>query len=100
MIGDPQHTIQALAVHLPTSLALTFADGVMLTVDLANKWVAVSFSAFESSYRRSFAVLRALPKNLPLPTYHPGPPRVGCAGQYGFIFQRPSGFARRVRGLA
>lgn len=36
MIGDPQHTIQTLAVHLPTSLALTFADGVMLTVDLAH----------------------------------------------------------------
>ncbi len=36
MIGDPQHTIQALAVHLPASLALTFADGVVLTVDLAH----------------------------------------------------------------
>ena len=34
MIHDPQHTIQALAVHLPAGLTLTFADGAKLAVDL------------------------------------------------------------------
>lgn len=36
MIHDPQHTMVALAVRAPYRLALTFADGVALQVDLAD----------------------------------------------------------------
>lgn len=35
MIHDPHHTISALAVCAPTSLTLTFADGLTLAVDLS-----------------------------------------------------------------
>ena len=36
MIHDPHHTIQALSVRAPAGLALTFADGATLAVDLAD----------------------------------------------------------------
>lgn len=36
MIHDPQHTIRALAVRLPASLILTFADGATLALDLGS----------------------------------------------------------------
>lgn len=39
MIHDPQHTITALAVRLPTVLELSFADGVAFVVDLSD-WAA------------------------------------------------------------
>ncbi len=57
MIHDPQHTLTALTVQLPTSLDLRFADGARFSVNL-DDWITHISTLSSLSDPQQFATAR------------------------------------------